>query len=68
MGYLRLEWNWPIEAMNITIGVGIVDGAKVFKLFNNNNNNKRPLAPKSMPPTGDKHAKLRALAPSANEE
>ena len=24
----------------------------------NNNNNKRPLTPKSMPPAGDEHAKL----------
>ena len=28
-------------------------------LFNNNNNNKRPLTPKSMPPAGDEHAKLK---------
>ena len=26
----------------------------------NNNNNKRPLTPKSMPPAGDEHAKLNA--------
>ena len=25
-----LEWNWPKEAMNIPIGAGIVDGAKLF--------------------------------------
>ena len=25
----------------------------------NNNNNKRPLTPKSMPPAGDEHAKLK---------
>ena len=30
VGYRSLEWNWPKEAMNMTIGVGIVDGAKVF--------------------------------------
>ena len=27
----------------------------------NNNNNKRPLTPKSMPPAGDEHAKLQLL-------
>ena len=26
---------------------------------NDNNNNKRPLTPKSMPPAGDEHAKLK---------
>ena len=57
MGYRSLEWNWPKEAMNIPIGAGIVDGAKLFKPFNNNN--KRPLTPKSMPPAGDEHAKLK---------
>ena len=30
-------------------------------VLQNNNNNKRPLTPKSMPPTGDKHAKLKLL-------
>ena len=30
MGCRSLEWNWPKEAMNIPIGAGIVDGAKVF--------------------------------------
>ena len=33
MGYRNLEWNWPKEAMhiiNILIGAGIVDGAKLF--------------------------------------
>ena len=30
MGYRSLEWNWPKEAMNITIWAGIVDGAKLF--------------------------------------
>ena len=30
MGYRSLEWNWPKEAMNISIGAGIVDGAKLF--------------------------------------
>ena len=30
MGYHSLEWNWPKEAMNIPIGAGIVDGAKLF--------------------------------------
>ena len=59
MGYRSLEWNWPKEAMNIPIWAGIVDGAKLFKPFNNNNNNKRPLTPKSMPPAGDEHAKLK---------
>ena len=33
MGYRSLEWNWPKEAMNIPIGAGIVDGAKLFKPF-----------------------------------
>ena len=27
--------------------------------YSNNNNNKRPLTPKSMPPAGDEHAKLK---------
>ena len=27
--------------------------------INNNNNSKRPLTPKSMPPAGDEHAKLK---------
>ena len=33
IGYRSLEWNWPKEAMhiiNILIGAGIVDGAKLF--------------------------------------
>ena len=30
MGYRSLEWNWPKEAMNRPIWVGIVDGAKLF--------------------------------------
>ena len=30
MGYRSLEWNWPKEAMNKPIWVGIVDGAKLF--------------------------------------
>ena len=30
MGYRSLEWNWPKEAINIPIGAGIVDGAKLF--------------------------------------
>ena len=34
-------------------------GQHVFTAVNNNNNNKRPLTPKSMPPTGDEHAKLK---------
>ena len=50
MGYRSLEWNWPKEAMNRPIGAGIVDGAKLFKPFDNIGNNKRPLTPKSMPP------------------
>ena len=33
MGYHCLEWNWPKEAMNIPIGAGIVDGAKLFENF-----------------------------------
>ena len=28
-------------------------------LSDNNNNNKRPLTPKSMPPAGDEHTKLK---------
>ena len=30
MGYRSLEWNWPKEAMNRPIWVGIVDGVKLF--------------------------------------
>ena len=30
----------------------------------NTSNNKRPLTPKCMPPTGDEHAKLKTLAPN----
>ena len=30
MGYRSLEWNWPKEAMDRSIGVDIVDGAKLF--------------------------------------
>ena len=30
-----------------------------------NNNNTRPLTPKSMPPTNDEHAKLKAQAPNS---
>ena len=30
MGYLRLEWNWPKEAMSRPNRAGIVDGAKQF--------------------------------------
>ena len=30
MGCRSLEWNWPKEAMNIPIGAGIVDEAKLF--------------------------------------
>ena len=30
-----------------------------YPSYNNNNNNKRPLTPKSMPPAGDEHAKLK---------
>ena len=41
MGYRSLEWNWPKEAMNIPIWSGIVDGAKLLKPFNNNNNKRR---------------------------
>ena len=33
-----------------------------------NNNNKRPLTPKSMPPTSDKHAKLKAYAPNSKRK
>ena len=33
MGYRCLEWNWPKEAINIPIGAGIVDGAKLFSLI-----------------------------------
>ena len=32
-----------------------------------NNNNKRPLTPKSMPPAGDEHAKLKNLGPQQRE-
>ena len=32
-GERSLEWNWPKEAMNRPIGAGIVDGAKLFRLF-----------------------------------
>ena len=33
IGYRSLLWNWPKEAMNIPIGAGIVDGAKLFENF-----------------------------------
>ena len=33
MGYRSLEWNWPKEAMNKSIGAGIVDEAKLFKVI-----------------------------------
>ena len=33
MGYRSLEWNWPKEAMNRPIWAGIVDGAKLFPVF-----------------------------------
>ena len=31
---------------------------------NSNNNNKRPLTPKSMPPAGDEHTKIKTSAPN----
>ena len=37
---------------------GRTAGTRFFRVFNNNNN-KRPLTPKSMPPAGDEHAKLK---------
>ena len=30
VGCRSLEWNWPKEAMNLTIWAGIVDGAKLI--------------------------------------
>ena len=33
--------------------------ADTFVEINNNNNNKRPLTPKSKPPAGDEHTKLK---------
>ena len=49
MGCRSLEWNWPKEAMNVPIGAGIVDGAKLLNFlvkmvvnsssFSNKNNN-----------------------------
>ena len=40
-----------------------MDSKTVIEAYNalviNNNNNKRPLTPKSMPPAGDEHAKLK---------
>ena len=37
-----------------------------YRCIINNNHNKRPLTPKSMPPTGDEHAKLKTQAPKSN--
>ena len=38
----------------------IMDKKRIDNIMNdNNNNNKRPLTPKSMPPAGDEHAKLK---------
>ena len=54
---LRSEWPFIIIII-IIIWAGIVDGAKLFKPFHNNNN-KRPLTPKSMPPAGAEHAKFK---------
>ena len=45
MGYRCLEWNWPKEAINIPIGAGIVDGAKLFKPFTFLVNNSLFLTP-----------------------
>ena len=32
------------------------------------NDNKRPLTPKSMPPTGDEHTKLKSLGPQKQKK
>ena len=37
----------------------ILGGDAVRTTYSNNTNNKRPLTPKSMPPTGDELAKLK---------
>ena len=50
------------SSVHLRRGVYIEDlGFPPFSL--NNNNNKRPLTPKSMPPAGDEHAKLKTLFP-----
>ena len=41
-------------------------GGMLFEV-SNNNINKRPLIPKSMPPTGDEHAKLKTRPPTSSE-
>ena len=42
----------PWEILEHPAGRGMI-----FNFYNNNN--KRPLTPKSMPPAGDEHAKLK---------
>ena len=50
--------NWNV---NIFAASNVVSSASNEFLATgyNNNNNKRPLTPKSMPPAGDEHAKLK---------
>ena len=40
MGYRSLEWNWPKEAMNRPIWASIVDGAKLFYPFDDDDRPK----------------------------
>ena len=53
-----------ITVVNFIVGARSTPGVTYSALVRvvlrvNNNNNKRPLTPKSMPPAGDKHAKLK---------
>ena len=43
------------EGIHLDLDTWIVPGQ--IRVYLDNNNNKRPLTPKSMPPAGDEHAK-----------
>ena len=49
------------ECINLDLDTWIVPGQILRLAWNklNINNNKRPLTPKSMPPAGDEHTKLK---------
>ena len=48
-----------IRTINIINLITLLHSAIPLADLFNNNNNKRPLTPKSMPPAGDEHAKLK---------
>ena len=49
---LGVPWRAKVKLVLTTPSI-------VWLLVDNNNNNKRPLTPKSMPPASDEHAKLK---------